>query len=223
VDGDCTARATWTMERHWDSSTSSECASIPSRSPVSVLYKAADPMPGAAAPWQRSISNIIRDDENLRLAVHAPFDRMAHDPGYIKATLRASGRMAAVHPCGGLVGDGTSRRLGDVTRRLQIFSILIPINHTSHARAMCSATRSNPTLLQPTCIPLPRTWVGADGLVHRFRRLALPVGNRGDPRLPAAGRFAVRRSMHTRHGLSSQSPSATAARATTFWWRIRTA
>ena len=129
-DGDWYRRGYFDDGTPLGSSTSSECRIDSIAQSWSVLSKAADPMRAQRA-MAAVDQQLIRDDENLALLFTPPFDRMAHDPGYIK------GYPPGIRENGGQYTHAAAwsvmafAALGDGDQAAQIFSILNPINHTS--------------------------------------------------------------------------------------------
>jgi len=129
-DGDWYRRGYFDDATPLGSSTSNECRIDSIAQSWSVLSKAADPVRAqrAMAAVQQQL---IRDDENLALLFTPPFDRMAHDPGYIK------GYPPGIRENGGQYTHAAAwsvmafAALGDGDTAAQVFSILNPINHTS--------------------------------------------------------------------------------------------
>jgi len=112
------------------SSDSSECKIDAIAQSWSVISGAADPAHAALA-MDSVEKNLIRHDDKVALLFTPPFDRSAHDPGYIK------GYPPGIRENGGQYTHGTIwsifafAALGRGDRAGDLFAILNPIHHSS--------------------------------------------------------------------------------------------
>ena len=75
-------------------------------------------------------SHLVRRDAQLVLLLTPPFDRMAHDPGYIKGYLPGVRENGGQYTHAALWAVIALARLGMGNEAMELFHLLNPINHT---------------------------------------------------------------------------------------------
>ena len=138
---------------------------------------------------------LVRDDARLLLLLTPPFDKTAHDPGYIKGYLPGVRENGAQYTHAALWAVLATALRGDGDRAFELFQMLNPLTHAPHAGGRRRPTKSSRTSSRPTCTRraghLGRggwTWyTGSASWMYR-------VGAGGDSRLHQARRHAGARS-----------------------------
>jgi len=73
--------------------------------------------------------HLVRAEDGLILLLTPPFDRMPHDPGYIKGYLPGVRENGGQYTHGALWTVLATALLGDGDRAVELFDLLNPINH----------------------------------------------------------------------------------------------
>ena len=79
-------------------------------------------------------AHLVRRDAQLVLLLTPPFDRMTHDPGYIKGYLPGVRENGGQYTHAALWTVIALARLGRGDEAMELFHMLNPINHMPHAR-----------------------------------------------------------------------------------------
>ena len=126
-----TGGAIMTMGRRSERSPIANVGSIPSRNPGASSRGPADSGSRLALDGRRGQPFLIRRDAGLALLFTPPFDRSAHDPGYIKGYppgIRENGGQYTHAATWSVIAYAL---LGQGDNAWELFSILNPINRTS--------------------------------------------------------------------------------------------
>ena len=194
-DGDWYRRGYYDDGTPLGSSASDECRIDSIAQSWSVISGAAEPARAARA-MAAVEERLIRRGDGLALLFAPPFDLTPLDPGYIK------GYPPGIRENGGQYTHAAAwsaiafAALGDGDKAAELFSLLNPINRAAHARGR--AALQGRTLRRRR----GRLFSGAArgsrrmDVVHRLGGMALPGGDRGDPRLSPAGRVPVPCALH---------------------------
>jgi cyclic beta-1,2-glucan synthetase len=129
-DGDWYRRGYFDDGTPLGSAESSECRIDSIAQSWSVISGAGDPVRAARA-MENVQSTLVRPDLSLVLLFTPPFDRTAHDPGYIKGYppgVRENGGQYTHAATWAVIAQAL---LGHGARAAQLFSYLNPISHTS--------------------------------------------------------------------------------------------
>jgi cyclic beta-1,2-glucan synthetase len=94
-----------------------------------VLSEVADPRRAARA-MEAVLANLVRRDAQLVLLLTPPFDRTAHDPGYIKGYLPGVRENGGQYTHAAVWTIIALARLGLGDEAMQLFHMINPINHT---------------------------------------------------------------------------------------------
>ena len=133
-------------------------------------------------------AHLVRRDAQLVLLLTPPFDRMAHDPGYIKGYLPGVRENGGQYTHAALWTVIALARLGLGDEAMELFHMLNPINHmrtTGRYRAIPRrAVRRRGRRLRAPDARRPRRL----DLVHRLGRLDVPGGRSVAARTAAARR-----------------------------------
>ena len=95
-----------------------------------MLSGAAQPRARAAQAMDAVRAHLVRRDAQLVLLLTPPFDRMAHDPGYIKGYLPGVRENGGQYTHAALWTVIALARLGLGDEAMELFHMINPINHT---------------------------------------------------------------------------------------------
>ncbi len=187
-----------------------------------VLSGAGDPERARAA-MQSVNEQLVREDARLLLLLTPPFDRSAHDPGYIKGYLPGVRENGAQYTHAALWAVLAMARLGDGDRAGELMRMLNPLTR-ARTPADARRTRSSRTSSPPTCTPRRAMTAAADGPGTPARRAGATAwrwkGCFGFEKRAIA--FASTRAFR-RRGRDSRSSIDTARARTRSTFRIRRA
>ena len=162
----------------------------------SVMSEAADPARAAQA-MQAVDEHLIRRDAGLALLFTPPFDRTPLDPGYIKGYppgLRENGGQYTHAAAWSVIAFA---KLGQGDQAASLFSMLNPINHSSHAHGIAAiqgrALRGRRGCLLGCAARRTRRM----DLVHRLGGLAVSRRHRKHSWLSQARRSPAADSLHS--------------------------
>ena len=113
-------------------------------------------------------AHLVRRDAQIVLLLTPPFDRMAHDPGYIKGYLPGVRENGGQYTHAAVWTVIALARLGLGDEAMELFHMINPINHT-RTRRPSSDTEPSRTPWQPTSTPTRCTSAAADGRGTRAR------------------------------------------------------
>ena len=168
-------------------------------------------------------SRLVRHDAGLVLLFTPPFDRTAHDPGYIKGYppgIRENGGQYTHAATWTVIAQAI---LGHGTEAAKLFSLLNPISHTS-SRADVQRYKVEPYVVAADVYSVaPHVGRGGWTWYTGSAELDVPRGSRVDPGIPGAGGETSCDAVHPR-GLAaaSKSSSGTPPRVTRSWSKTRT-
>ena len=101
-----------------------------------VLSEAAQPRACAGSAMEAVRAHLVRRDAQIVLLLTPPFDRMAHDPGYIKGYLPGIRENGGQYTHAALWTVIALARLGLGDEAMELFHMLNPINHTRTAEGV---------------------------------------------------------------------------------------
>ena len=143
-------------------------------------------------------AHLVRRDAQIVLLLTPPFDRMPHDPGYIKGYLPGVRENGGQYTHAALWTVIALARLGLGDEAMELFHMINPINHTrtpERRRAVPrGAVRGRRRRLRAPDARRPRRL----DLVHRLGRMDVPGGRPGAARPAAERRDLQRRPVHPR-------------------------
>ena len=119
-----------------------------------VLSDAAQPRRAARA-MEAVRAHLVRRDAQLVLLLTPPFDRMAHDPGYIKGYLPGIRENGGQYTHAALWTVIALARLGLGDEAMELFHMLNPINHTRTRRGRRALSGASRTSWRRTCTRIP--------------------------------------------------------------------
>jgi len=122
--------AEWVGGRKLGSSASGECKIDAIAQSWSVISGAADPHHAALA-MNALEKHLIRHDDKIALLLTPPFDRSAHDPGYIKAYPPGIRENGGQYTHGAIWSVFAFAALGQGDQAGDLFALLNPIHHSS--------------------------------------------------------------------------------------------
>jgi cyclic beta-1,2-glucan synthetase len=128
-DGDWYRRAYFDDGTPLGSAQNEECRLDSLTQSWAVLSHAADPRRAARA-MEAVRAHLVRRDAQLVLLLTPPFDRMAHDPGYIKGYLPGIRENGGQYTHAALWSVIALARLGLGDEAMELFHMINPINHT---------------------------------------------------------------------------------------------
>jgi cyclic beta-1,2-glucan synthetase len=128
-DGDWYRRAYFDDGTPLGSAQNEECKIDSLTQSWAVLSKAADPRRAARA-MEAVRAHLVRRGAQLVLLLTPPFDRMSHDPGYIKGYLPGIRENGGQYTHAALWTVIALARLGLGDEAMELFHMLNPINHT---------------------------------------------------------------------------------------------
>ena len=128
-DGDWYRRAYFDDGTPLGSAQNEECRIDSLTQSWAVLSQAADPRRAARA-MEAVRAHLVRRDAQLVLLLTPPFDRMAHDPGYIKGYLPGIRENGGQYTHAALWVIIALARLGLGDEAMELFHMVNPINHT---------------------------------------------------------------------------------------------
>jgi cellobiose phosphorylase len=111
------------------SSANDECRIDSIAQSWSVICGAADPSRQALA-MQSLEEHLVREDARLLMLLTPPFDRMAHDPGYIKGYLPGVRENGAQYTHAALWAVLATALRGDGDRAFELYQMINPLTHT---------------------------------------------------------------------------------------------
>ena len=146
-----------------------------------VLSKAAQPRRAERA-MEAVRTHLVRRDAKLVLLLVPPFDRMAHDPGYIKGYLPGIRENGGQYTHAALWAVMALARLGRGDDAMELFHMINPINHMRTPEDV-DRYRAEPYAVAAdvVCSPNARRPRRVD-VVHGFRRVDVPSRARGAAR-----------------------------------------
>ena len=128
-DGDWYRRAYFDDGTPLGSAQNEECRIDSLTQSWAVLSQAAEPRRAARA-MEAVRAHLVRRDAQLVLLLTPPFDRMAHDPGYIKGYLPGVRENGGQYTHAALWTVIALARLGLGDEAMELFHMINPINHT---------------------------------------------------------------------------------------------
>ena len=221
-DGDWYRRAYFDDGTPLGSAQNEECRIDSLTQSWAVLSQAAQPRRAARA-MEAVRAHLVRRDAQLVLLLTPPFDRMAHDPGYIKGYVPGVRENGGQYTHAALWTVIALARLGLGDEAMELFHMINPINHMrtpERRRAVPRrAVRGRRRRLRAPDAPRTRRL----DVVHGFGRLDVSGGDRSATRTAPPGRDLQHRSVHSRAvAASTRSSGSTAARFTGSRSSIRT-
>ena len=185
-DGEWYRRAYYDDGTPLGSAESDECRIDSIAQSWSVISGAGDPARQTHA--MRSLErHLVREDVGI-LLLTPPFDRTAHDPGYIKGYLPGVRENGAQYTHAALWAVLATAMMGDGDRALELFQLLNPLERT-RTPASVEVYRTEPYVVAAD-VYSAEGQVGTRrvDLVHGLGELDVPRGAGGDPRFHQAGR-----------------------------------
>ena len=142
-------------------------------------------------------AHLVRRDAQLVLLLTPPFDRMAHDPGYIKGYLPGVRENGGQYTHAALWAVIALARLGMGDEAMELFHMINPINHMrtrGRRRALpCRAVRRGRRRLRAPDARRPRRL----DVVHRLGGMDVSGGGPGAARTAAARRDHQHQPVHS--------------------------
>ena len=142
-------------------------------------------------------AHLVRRDAQIVLLLTPPFDRMAHDPGYIKGYLPGVRENGGQYTHAAIWTVIALARLGMGDEAMELFHMINPINHMRtrgrHGAIPCRAVRRSGRRLRAPDAHRPRRL----DVVHRFGGMDVPGRHPVAPRTPAERRDHERESLHS--------------------------
>jgi cyclic beta-1,2-glucan synthetase len=127
-DGEWYRRATFD-DGTWLGSVHSEECSIDSIAQSWAVLSGAAPPDRAALAMASLDKHLVRHEDGVALLFSPPFDRMAHDPGYIKGYPPGLRENGGQYTHAALWAVLAYTRMGNGDKAAQLFSMLNPVNH----------------------------------------------------------------------------------------------
>ena len=166
-----------------------------------VLSQAAQPRRAARA-MDAVRAHLVRRDAQIVLLLTPPFDRMAHDPGYIKGYVPGVRENGGQYTHAALWTVIALARLGLGDEAMELFHMLNPINHMRtrgrHRAIPCGAVRRGRRRLRAPDARRPRRL----DVVHGFGGMDVPGRDSSAPRTPAERLDHQREPLHP-HGVAA--------------------
>ena len=221
-DGDWYRRAYFDDGTPLGSAQNEECRIDSLTQSWAVLSQAAEPRRAARA-MEAVRAHLVRRDAQLVLLLTPPFDRMAHDPGYIKGYLPGIRENGGQYTHAALWAVIALARLGLGDEAMELFHMINPINHTRTPEGV-ERYRAEPYAVAADVYAHPMHlgrggWTWYTG----FGRVDVSGGDRGRFSACAgatASSASIRRS--PRCGRDTRSTGTSAGRATASPSSIRT-
>ena len=183
-DGDWYRRAYFDDGTPLGSAQNDECRIDSLTQSWAVFSGAAQPRRAARA-MDAVRAHLVRRDAQLVLLLTPPFDRIAHDPGYIKGYLPGIRENGGQYTHAAFWTVIALARLGLGDEAMELFHMINPINHTRTPEALEQlpgrAVRRRRGCLRPPDARRPRRL----DVVHGFGRLDVSGGDRRSARSPS--------------------------------------
>ena len=143
-------------------------------------------------------AHLVRRDAQLVLLLTPPFDRMAHDPGYIKGYVPGVRENGGQYTHAALWAVIALARLGMGDEAMELFHMINPINHMRTAEGL-ERYRAEPYVVAADVYAHPMH-VGRGGWTWYtgFGGMDVPGGGAGAPRAAPARRDDQRQPLHSR-------------------------
>jgi cyclic beta-1,2-glucan synthetase len=141
-------------------------------------------------------AHLVRRDAQIGLLLTPPFDRMAHDPGYIKGYIPGIRENGGQYTHAAIWTVIALARLGMGNEAMELFHMINPINHMRNSDDVdsisCRAVRDCRRRVRAPCPCRP----GGLDLVYGIGRMDVPSGDSGTSWTPTERRNRQRRSVH---------------------------